>query len=387
MGTLKISSKATDAQVASPTVPDVITDKERNYFQRVVTTELDDRQVEQVVTAPEVYPLEKTILAAHWHPEHIPMELILKRVNGMFPNRTKEMLIPTQHNIITDLNGYSGVEVDCYASGFNQKVQLLLHFETGNLEKAATLKKMLAHTFKYRSSQLLEFIRAIDEPVDEIIDIAARETGAHPALIDFVHGYVALIKQMLEENYDNIPPASIKNKILRNYFDCLREDYGDEWINRAQTFLTAVKKAVKASFPLKYFYRASEVIEEARSIGAGIVIPHPEQFWPILLADYDVDGIEVWNPQSQRYTDFLVSIINQKNRESRYRNRELLVFMGDDTHFGEKTKLPAQQNVAKAKREVGVQPSWDDLSIQKNLIRGNFSKERVIDEYRARLAG
>jgi len=387
MATLSISSKIRAASVEPPQVPEEITDRERGFFNQVVTTELSPVQMERITTAPETYPLEKTVLGVHWHPEHIPLNLVLRRIDGMFPNRGKELIIPTQHNMLTDLNGYSGVEVDCYSSGFNQKVQLLLHFKSSNLENAHTLKKMLAHTFRYRSSQLMEYVRTIEEPVAERIGLAARETGASADLIDFVRGYVSMIRRMLEENFDSIPGVSIKNKLLRDFFDCLRDGTNNEWIDRAQNFLTAVKRTVKESFPLQYFYRTTEIIEEARSLGAGVVIPHPEQFWPVLLADYDVDGIEVWNPQSRRYTDFLVSIINQKNRESRYHDRELLVFMGDDTHFSEKTKEPGQQNPDKASREVGLQLGWNDLSIQKSLIRGNFSKERVIEEYRSRLAG
>ncbi len=136
---------------------------------------------------------------------------------------------------------------------------------------------------------------------------------------------------------------------------------------------------------VQYFYRTSEVIEEARALGAGIVIPHPEQFWPILLADYDIDGIEVWNPQSRKYTEFLISVINQKNRCSGFSKRNLLIFMGDDTHMAEKTRAPEVQDQEKAGREIGYQPAWDDLSIRKALIRAGASRRNVIQEYEARL--
>ncbi|MCG8333166.1 MAG: hypothetical protein MJE63_01520 [Proteobacteria bacterium] len=381
-----LSNKINFLPNAPQPVPEEITEKDRLYFNQVITTDLNAEQIERILQVKESYPLETSVVGIHWHPEHIPIDLITKRISKMFPNKQNELVIPTQHNVITDLNGYSGVEVDCYSQGFNQKVQLLLHFESSKVEDAHTLKKMLAHTFKYRSSQLFEFIKTIDSPVEERLLSAAAETGANSTLVDFVRAYVSKIKKLLEDDFENVPKASIKNKLLRNFFDCLRADHDEVLIDRAQNFLTAVKKTVKESFPLQYFYRTSEIIEEARSIGAGIVIPHPEQFWPVLLADYDVDGIEVWNPQSQRYTDFLVSIINKKNRESQYQKRKLLVFMGDDTHFGEKIKDPSQQNPDKANREVGVQPSWDDLSIQKNLIKGNFSKEQVIEDYKSRLA-
>ncbi len=121
-------------------------------------------------------------------------------------------------------------------------------------------------------------------------------------------------------------------------------------------------------------------------MGGCVVIPHPEQFWPILLAEYDVDGYEVWNPQSQRYTDFLISVLNRKNSLLSNSEKRLLIFMGDDTHVGEKTRDPKEQEMEKTGREIGVQPAWDDLEIQKTLILGNVDKKRVIEEYRERLA-
>ena len=128
------------------------------------------------------------------------------------------------------------------------------------------------------------------------------------------------------------------------------------------------------------------MIEEARSLNAGIVIPHPEQFWPILLADYDVDGVEVWNPQSQRYTDFLITVIREINRKHPGVSRPLLIFMGDDTHFGEKVLDPERQNKLKAARDIGVQPPWDDLNVAKALVRSGINRKKLIQEYLSRIA-
>lgn len=88
------------------------------------------------------------------------------------------------------------------------------------------------------------------------------------------------------------------------------------------------------------------------------MIPHPEQFWPILLAEYDVDGIEAWNPQSQEYTEFLINVVNLKNKTQLSGQRPILIFMGDDCHLSEKIKEPQNQNKEKVKREVGFQPAW-----------------------------
>ncbi|WP_246514822.1 hypothetical protein [Desulfonema limicola] len=368
-------------------IPEEITENDRNYFFKVSSIDLNEQQKQQILSPENIYPGQKRVLAVHWHPEFIPMEYIRQRIETMFPNKIQELIIPTQHNEIMSYDEYSGVEVDCYSSGFNQKVQLLLHFENANIEKADVLKKMLAHTFKYRSSQLFEFIETLTKPVEERIELAAKQTGANESLISFVRIYVKKIETLLNDNIADISHWAVKNKLLRNFFECLRADYSDTLIDRAQIFLTAVKKIVKDNFSFSYFYRTSEIIEEARSLNAGIVIPHPEQFWPVLLAGYDVDGIEVWNPQSNRYTEFLVSVLNAKNHQAGTSKKQLLVFMGDDTHMGEKILEPGRQNPEKALREIGLQTAWDDLNIRKTLILANFNRERVIEEYKSRLAG
>ena len=368
-------------------ITEEITEADLEYFFRVVSTDLDDAQRARIANPEQTFPNQKAVLAVHWHPEHVPMPLITQRIDRMFPAREQELIIPTQHNELMSYGDYTGAEVDCFSAGFNQKVQLLLHFENSRVADAGVLRGMLDHTFKYRSSQLFEFIRTITKPNENRLAMAARQTGANDALICFVQTYVRKIETMLEAHMSTISPRSIKNKILRNFFDCLRESCGDPLIDRSQTFLTEVKRLVKLDFPTHYFFRTSEIIEEARHLGAGIVIPHPEQFWPVLLAEYDVDGVEVWNPQSHRYTEFLVSVLNEKNRLAGPSRRPIMVFMGDDTHMGEKTRNPRDQDLEKGAREIGCQPAWDDLNIGKTLIKSGWSRESVIAEYKARLAG
>lgn len=356
------------------------------YFE-VISTALSPAQLENIATPPRVYPQQEEVLAVHWHPEFVPMDTITRRVDAMYPNAANRLIIPTQHNIILDLDGYSGVEVDCYSHGFNRKVQLLLHFETPRLEGADKLKAMLEHTFKYRSSQLFDYLDTLtEEKFEARLQEAAGVTNSDAEVVEFSRIHAAKLKRMIEDHWADTPRDSIKNKLIRNYFDALRALYDDTLINRAQVFIKAVKEIVKRHFSLAYFYRASEVIEEARALNAGIVIPHPEQFWPILLADYDVDGIEAWNPQSQEYTEFLIRAVQRQNKFCK-NGRELLVFMGDDCHMSEKTKDPEHQNPEKAAREIGLQPAWDDLSIGKSLIMYGVSRAKVIEEYRARLAG
>ncbi|EGB16133.1 hypothetical protein DND132_2930 [Pseudodesulfovibrio mercurii] len=363
-----------------------ISEADVERFFAVVSTDLEPWQVEQVVTPSTVHARQEVVLAAHWHPEFVPFEHIRARVEAMFPNRTDELLIPTQHNQLMSWDGYSGVEVDCFSSGFNRKVQLLLHFADERVEDAGVLKSMLAHTFKYRSGQLFEFMHTITRPDEARVARAARATGADRELIEFVRVNVAKVERLLDEHWADVPRLSVKNKLLRDWFNAMRSDLGDNVTDRVQAYLKAVKQLVKEGFDLSFFYRASEVIEEVRSLGGCVVIPHPEQFWPILLRNYDVDGIEVWNPQSREYTEFLISVVNEQN-ERRTSGRDKLIFMGDDCHMGEKTKPADQQDPEKSAREIGYQPAWDDLGVRKRLIVNNISRRTVIQEYKARLAG
>lgn len=341
----------------------------------------------QAVRNPEArFARQDYVLAVHWHPEHVPMDMIKDRIAAMYPNRRDELIIPTQHNQILTWGDYAGVEVDCYSHGFNRKVQLLIHMRADRMERAGVLCNMLQHTFKYRSSQLFEYLDALCEPEwAERRQAAAGIAGSDEDVVEFTTIHACRLKSLLTQNEARTPQDAIKNKLVRNYLDCLREFYDARFINKVQVYAKAVKEVVKENFSLAYFYRASEVVEEARSIGAGVVIPHPEQFWPILLRNYDVDGIEVWNPQSQQYTEFLINVVLDQNRRGYHKDRPMLIFMGDDCHMSEKLKRPEEQDREKVSREIGLQPAWDDLGIAKGLIMSGVSRKTVMDEYRSRL--
>lgn len=367
--------------------PGVVSEEwQEEAFARLIDTRLNPEQEARILQPPRIFPKQDAVLAAHWHPEFIPLELIQRRIDTMFPNRRHELIIPTQHNVLMSMNGYAGVEIDCYSSGFNRKVQLLAHFSASRVHQASVLNAMLEHTRKYRASQLFEFIDSILNPSwEERASRAAAKTGATEELVGFVREHVRDLKELIDRHEAKIPTDALKNKIIRNYFEMLRAKFPAKQINHAQIFLQTVKMLVKANFELSYFYRTEEIIEEVRSHGGGIVIPHPEQFWPILLANYDVDGIEVWNPQSQEYTEFLIHVVNEQNAARRSHERPLLIFMGDDTHFGEKVLDPMYQDEEKAGRELGVQPAWDDLSIRKSIIVAKVDRPAVIRDYRQRL--
>ena len=355
-------------------------------FQALTHSAVTPAQAKAIREPRACFPRQEYVLAVHWHPEQVPMDMIRDRIAAMYPASQDELIIPTQHNQILSWGGYAGVEVDCYSHGFNRKVQLLVHMRADRAATADVLSNMLRHTFTYRSSQLYEYLDALYEPKwsDRRYKAAAR-TGTDEDIVDFTAIHARKLKTMLVQNETTTAQDAIKNKLVRNYLDCLRELFDPRVVHKAQVYAKAVKDVVKEQFSLAYFYRASEVVEEARSLGAGVVIPHPEQFWPILLRNYDVDGIEVWNPQSQQYTEFLISVVLDQNRRGYHKDRPMLIFMGDDCHLSEKLKLPEEQDPEKAGREVGLQPAWDDLNISKALIMAGVSRKTVMDEYRARL--
>ncbi len=364
-----------------------VTERDEQALMRITSTELSEAQKARIITPSKTYRKKDLVIALHWHPEFVPIDLVRERIDAMYPSRRDELIIPTQHNeFMTYDSVFSGLEIDCFSKEFNQKVQLLIHLKTERMQKANVLREMASYTFKYRSLQLYSFIEAFDGSETNKIEHAVRATGADNEIVIFTTNAVSKVRSMLELHAHNIPSQMIKNKLLRNFIDTFREEFGDSFINRAQAFLQAVKQQVKADFPNHFFYRTKEVIEEARSQGAGIIIPHPEQFWPILLAGYDVDGIEVWNPQSRRYTEFLISIIISRNGALENGKRKLLPFMGDDTHMGEKIKEPAAQGLEKARREVGLQEVWEDMEIKKRLILAKMTDVDIVREYRDRIS-
>ncbi len=368
-------------------ISEEVTEEDQAIYDTVTSTTLTPEQEQRIVQPHRVLSGEQVVMGLHWHPEFVPMNLIEQRLAATFPHAECQFIVPTQHNRILDRQGYSGVEVDCYAKAFRLKVQLLMHFKTERLQQADILKGMIDHTFNYRSNQLLEFLASIlDSAFADRLERAVKESSADPVLVRFVQIYSRKLIQLIERNESRAAPEMLRNKLVREFFDGLRNVYADRFIDHAQLLLRAIKVEVKRAFNPRHFYEVNEIIEEARSCGAGIIVPHPEQFWPILLADYDVDGFEVWNPQSRAYTEFLISAVQRLNRTATRRQRPLLVTMGDDCHMGEKVKDSARQDAAKAAREIGVQPAWDDLAVRKRLARHTISKQGVIEEYRSRLS-
>lgn len=85
------------------------------------------------------------------------------------------------------------------------------------------------------------------------------------------------------------------------------------------------------------------------------------------------------------YTEFLISVLNRKNSQVSESRKKLLLFMGDDTHMSEKVRDPDKQDREKVSREIGLQPAWEDMHIQKALITANMNRRLLIGEYKSRL--
>jgi len=364
-----------------------LTPEEERRFDSLVAIELDEA-LERRLTHPALsYPSEAAVLAVHWHPEFVPLAWVTRRLEAMFPNATERLIIPTQHNHILTLDGYCGLELDCHSREFGLKVQLLIHFAEHRMPRAQTLEAMAEYTFRYRASQLYDFLHALSSPDKAgLRGDAARESAAlDNDEMEFVRIQSWKLSRLVEARGPGADPMMLRNKLVMDWFASLTDRWDPAFIQRVLPFLRAVKLKVKQAFSPEYFFLTQEVIEEARSIGAGIIVPHPEQFWPILLADYDIDGYEVWNPQSQAYTNFLMGAVQNINRTGRRRTRPLLTLMGDDCHLSEKCKPSHAQDPEKAAREVGLQPAWDDLGIKKTLAMYNIRKTEIISEYRQRL--
>ena len=92
-------------------------------------------------------------------------------------------------------------------------------------------------------------------------------------------------KELLGQYWPELPAEIVKNRLLRDFFETLGTIYDRHVVDLALILIREVKGAVKAGYKLDYFYPTRDVIEEARGLGAGIVIPHPSNSRPVLLAD------------------------------------------------------------------------------------------------------
>lgn len=330
-------------------------------------------------------PEAREFMAIHWHPEWAPLELIEERLALAFPEADESLAIPTQHNRILSFGPWAGVEADVYDRNYGLKVQLLIHFRAELLPRAGTLKTMMDRTYNYRVHQLMDIIKALAEP-DSVKLKSSLKSSVGDESIMMARFFALRLERLIKESgiIGSERDEMLKNRLMTDFMLARVCGFHQPLVDQALTYINAVKKEVKNNLSPDEFYSPQELIEEARGLQAGIIIPHPPLFWPILLSDLDIDGWEIWNPSTPDHTLFLLAALNRAN-ESRQRGRELLPFMGDDTHMSAKFRRNGSNTPGAAQREIGFQDPWNDARVKAKLSNSRQSLSKTLSEYRQRL--
>lgn len=364
------------------------TPEDEALFDRLTTRTLANMQLQRLATPPAIFADQREVLAIHWHTEHVPLSVARTRLQALYPNAEETLVIPTDHNVLHEWDTFAGVEVDCREDRASMKVQLLLHFRADKVREAHTLRTMVEHTARYRILQLEALLATASAPRSEInarhTGHALRASGMPQEMVDYTAALASKLLALLAAKGDACPRDEHMSPLLRDFINGLRPTIGSPLADQLLAYTKGLRDSVKGSFPLSYFHSAHDFIEETRALGGCFIIPHPEQFWPVLMAGYDADGLEVWNPQSRRYTDLLIDAVRRDNAHRADRLPQL-VTMGDDTHLGEHVR-PATEPHAPM-RELGQQPGWTTPATAKLLEAASMSRLRVIREYRDRLLG
>ena len=363
--------------------PSVASQADQEIFDRLTSVELSPDEKRLAATPTVRAPGERRLMAIHFHPEWVPMPLIEKRLSISFPDAEDFFVVPTQHNQVMALGEWAGVEADVYAPEYGEKIQLLIHLKSAKLEKAASFKGMMERTFRYRALQLLEILEALNNP-DAAMAAEVKKAGLDSQALSLAAGFSDRLGRLIEDGSVIASPraAMLKNRLLTDFMQELGGGADQAVLGKALSVVKLVKSLVKKRFDPKRFHTAAEVIEEARGLGAGVVIPHPPLFWPALLDDLDIDGWEVWNSSTPKHTLFLIDCLGR----ARGRKRPLLAFMGDDTHMSSKIRPDSQEDKSYREREIGFQPPWADPKAVEALKAIGQSRERTMDEYRSRIA-
>ena len=354
-------------------------------FNHLTSVELSQDERNLAARPDRSAPGADEFLAIHWHPEWAPLELIEQRLRLAFPEAGNCLAIPTQHNRIMSLGPWAGVEADVYDRSYGLKVQLLIHFKAELLPRAGVLTAMMDRTYNYRAHQLMDILKALAEPGSVKLQSALKGSVGDESIM-MARFYALRLKYLIEESgiIGSERDEMLKNRLLPDFMLARVCGFHQPLVDQAMIYINAVKKEVKKRLSPGEFYSPQEVIEEARGLKAGIVIPHPPQFWPILLSDLDVDGWEIWNPSTPDHTLFLLAALGRAN-ESRGGRRELLAFMGDDTHMSAKFRRNRNDATGSAQREIGFQDPWSDPLVKAELSHIRQSLSKTLCEYRQRL--
>ncbi|MDR3153425.1 MAG: hypothetical protein LBW85_03930 [Deltaproteobacteria bacterium] len=369
--------------------------KDWEIFLRLTSTELSDSEREAAARPDLTDPGEEICFAPHFHPEWVPLELIGERLARAFPGAARRFAVPTQHNVLASMEGWCGVEADVWSSKCGMKLQLLVHMKADRLEGASAFRAMIERTFRYREFQLLDILELAQRP-DRETGLKIAKAGFKPAESEAVGRFAATLKGMIDESGVASGPGAVmlKNRLVTDFVECRAGGPAAfscrgpaaagpaGAAERVIALFNLLKSVVKSRLEPARFCEAAELVEEARSLGAGIVIPHPPRFWPALLEDLDVDGWEVWNPSTPDHAVFLVECLSRRGGAK----RPLLAFMGDDTHMSSKIRLHMVSDKGGGDREIGFQPPWRDPAVTAALKAAGQSRLRTLDEYLERLA-
>ena len=350
-------------------------------FDRLTTVELSAEESLRVVRPDRTAPEAERFLAVHWHPESAPLDLIQKRLSAALPRAHDFLAIPTPHNQVVVFGPYAGVEADVYAREYGQKIHLLIHFSAERLPRAGVFLDMVDRTYRYRARQLRELLDFLAGPgLDDISGPSLK--GAGPEVRGLARFCALRLREFIDQSGLVGTPRDgmLKNRLLPDFMTAL---FGSDLrLSLALEVVRAAKKKVKAAFKPENFYTPRELIEEARALGAGVVIPHPPVCWPVLVDDLDVDGWEVWNPSTPHHAAFLTRALARAN-EAR-RRRRLLAFMADDTHLSRKYRPEPGREWGEG-GEIGFQDPWFDPALSRLLSETGQSLAGTLNEYRARL--
>jgi hypothetical protein len=354
----------------------------QRLFDRLTSVELSAEERRRVAKPDRTAPEAERFLAVHWHPERAPLELVRQRLEAAFPRARDSLIIPTPHNQAAVFEPYAGVEADAYDQGYGLKIHLLFHFSADRLPRAGVFLDMMERTYRYRARQLLEILDLLAGPA--VFDVPGLPSGEIALAARNMARFCAVrLRELVDRSGLIGTPRDelLKNRLLPDFMDALAGQ--DPCLSPALGVVRAAKKKVKAAFQPANFYSPREIIEEARALGAGVVIPHPPFFWPVLLDDLDVDGWEIWNSSSPRHAEFLARALARANEARGSRRRRLLAFMGDDTHLSSKYR-PAPGG-GKDGREIGFQDPWLEPDLSRLLAETGQSLAGTLTEYRARL--
>lgn len=360
---------------------DVIVQSKEELFEDLIKDQLNKDKTDKVTNPRFIMPEIENVLALHWHPENLSIETAVKRLSKTFPNATNKLIIPTDHNIFKSYQGISGTEIDCFAKELKKKVQLLIHIKDDNLKNSFTLKTMVNYSAEFSKKFLLFFLDSLigKSTVSNFI----WEKVASEAVLD--KKYYEEIRKLSKEfitlfESRKIDYFLISNSLLVNFVCNILTKYNDLIKKQAKLFLLEFKKLCYIHFDTKFFYSVEDFVEEVQWSGGAISVPHPEQFWPILLTKYKFDGIEFWNPSSASYSELILDRIIRLNK---YKKEAVIPLVGDDTHFNKLVEEVSKNRIPS--RDLGYQPIWKSKIIQQILKRNSLCKQKIIDLYRERL--